>query len=37
MAAIVELIRESTWPIIMTANNPWDPKLGTEMKPRLFS
>ncbi|MCG2863789.1 MAG: replication factor C large subunit [Vulcanisaeta sp.] len=26
LAAIVELIRESTWPIIMTANNPWDPK-----------
>jgi replication factor C large subunit len=26
LTAIVELIRESTWPIIMTANNPWDPK-----------
>jgi len=26
LAAIIELIRESTWPIIMTANNPWDPK-----------
>jgi replication factor C large subunit len=26
LAAIVELIRESTWPIITTANNPWDPK-----------
>ncbi len=26
LTAIIELIRESTWPIIMTANNPWDPK-----------
>ncbi len=29
LAAIVELIRESTWPIIMTANNPWDLSSGS--------
>jgi len=24
--AIIEVIGESSWPVIMTANNPWDPK-----------
>lgn len=32
LAAIVELIRESTWPIIMTANNPWDPPKFRELR-----
>jgi len=26
LTTIVELVKESKWPIIMTANNPWDPK-----------
>ncbi len=26
LTAIIELVEESRWPIIMTANNPWDPK-----------
>ncbi len=26
LTAIVELVEETRWPIIMTANNPWDPK-----------
>ena len=26
LTAIIELIKEAKWPIIMTANNPWDPK-----------
>ncbi len=26
LTAIIELVKESRWPIIMTANNPWDPK-----------
>ncbi|NPA23675.1 MAG: replication factor C large subunit [Crenarchaeota archaeon] len=26
LSAIIELVQETRWPIIMTANNPWDPK-----------
>jgi len=26
LTAILELIEQTRWPIIMTANNPWDPK-----------
>ncbi|ABL77676.1 replication factor C large subunit [Thermofilum pendens] len=27
LQAIVELIEKSNWPIVLTANDPWDPKL----------
>ncbi|TAL48392.1 AAA family ATPase, partial [archaeon] len=29
VAAIIELIKESSFPVILTANNPWNPRLKT--------